>query len=50
MDPIKVHPDSPFGKILLKMAEDKRLVNQYIREGKDLRELRAKGIKIGNPL
>ena len=50
MKPIKIHPNSPLAKIVLKMAEDKRLVNQYIREGKDLRELKAKGIEIVDPL
>ena len=48
--PIKAHPNSPLAKIVIKMAEDKRLINQYIREGKDLRELRERGIYIVDPL
>ncbi len=44
--PLRIHPNSPMAKIVLKMAEDKRLINQYIRKGRDLRELREKGIYI----
>jgi hypothetical protein len=48
--PIQVHPNSPMAKIILKMWEDKQLVQQYIREGRDLRDLKEKGIVIVDPL
>jgi hypothetical protein len=45
-----VSPDSPTGKMLLKMLEDKKLVNAYLRGEIEKSVLDAKGIKLVNPL
>ena len=50
MKPVKVHPDSPFGKIIIKMAEDKKLVRAYQRGEISKSELDAKGIKLVTPI
>ena len=50
MKPSKVHPESPFGKIVLKMWEDKLLVKSYFKGEVSKEDLKAKGIKFVNPL
>ena len=49
MKPIKVDPNSPFGKTVLKMVEDKKLINADLRGEVAKSELDAKGIKLVNP-
>ena len=49
MRKITVDPDSPTGKMLLKMLEDKKLVNAYLRGEVDKAVLDANGIKLVNP-
>lgn len=34
----------------LKIMEQKKLIQQYIKEGKDLRELASKGVKFVRPI
>lgn len=49
----KVHikPDSKLAGILKKIVADKLLIEQYIKEGKDTKELETKhGIKFASPL
>jgi hypothetical protein len=47
--PIKAHPNSPLAKIVIQMAEDKKLVNQYLRGEIGKEELEAKEVRLGNP-
>ena len=49
MRKINVDPESPTGKMLLKMLEDKKLVNAYLRGEVDKAVLDANGIKLVNP-
>ena len=48
--PVKIHPDSPLGKIVIKMAEDKKMVQAYFRGEVSMIELESKGIKFVDPL
>ncbi len=50
MRKINVDPESPTGKMLLKMLEDKKLINGYLRGEVDKAVLDANGIKLVNPL
>jgi hypothetical protein len=45
-----VSPDSPTGKMLLKMLEDKKWFNAYLRGEITREELALKGVKVGNPI
>jgi hypothetical protein len=47
--PLKAHPNSPLAKIVIKMAEDKKLVNQYMLGEISREELEAKGVRLVNP-
>jgi hypothetical protein len=44
-----VNPNSRAGKLILKMLEDKRLINAYLRDEITKEELEAKGVKLVNP-
>jgi hypothetical protein len=50
MKPVKIHPNSPMAKIVLKMWEDKQLIKAYIRGEITKQELESKGIEFVNPL
>ncbi|WP_235938122.1 hypothetical protein [Chitinophaga solisilvae] len=43
-------PDPKIVNILKKMIEDKKLIHDYITNGRDLSELKSKGIKFVQPL
>ncbi|MBO9730461.1 MAG: hypothetical protein J7623_17605 [Chitinophaga sp.] len=43
-------PDPKIIAILKKMIEDKKLIHDYITNGRDLSELKSKGIKFVQPL
>jgi hypothetical protein len=49
MKPKIVNPDSPAGKIFLKMLEDQKWINAYLRDEITKEELEARGIKLHNP-
>lgn len=46
----EVDPESPTGKMLLKMLEDKKLINSFLRGEIEKSVLDANGIKLVNPL
>ncbi len=46
MKPKRVHPDSAAGKLLLKMLEDKKLIDAYLRDEITKEELESKGVKL----
>lgn len=43
-------PDPKIVDILKKMIEDKKLIHDYITNGRDFSELKSKGIKFVQPL
>ncbi|MBK9451625.1 MAG: hypothetical protein IPN95_19875 [Bacteroidetes bacterium] len=49
MKPKRVHPDSAAGKLLLKMLEDKKLIDAYLRDEITKEELESEGVKLVNP-
>ena len=49
MKPKRVHPDSAAGTLLLKMLEDKKLIDAYLRDEITKEELESKGVKLVNP-
>ena len=46
---IKVHPRSPIAQYMIESAKRKRIIREYIKAGKPLKELREKGFEFAKP-